>query len=293
MLAETDNKGVAWNRRNYRPLIISVALTGAVPQKQDYPLLPVTPKEIAEEAQKCAAEGAQVFHIHLRGRQGEPVHSKEDYQETFRLIRDVCGEVVICATTSSRGGHSIAERMAALRLDSPSLPEMASLTLGSFNFPQSVSLNPPEEIEALARLMKSKRVVPEIEVFEPGMLSYVRTLIDRGLLPPQPFINILLGNRGSSPLTAQSLSPFLNQVPENSEWALAGIGRFQQKAMLLGVALGGNIRIGMEDDPRGDGSGRWSNVLAVKNARAIADLAERPLATITETRARIGLEKRQ
>ena len=289
MLGESDSSGVAWNAKNYRNLIISVALTGAVPQKKDHTALPVTPQEIADAVEECAAEGAQVFHIHLRNAGGEPLQSQELYEETFALIRERCSEVVVCATTSSRGGAPLVERMASLDLPSALLPEMASLSLGSFNFPGVVSHNPPSEIEALAMAMRDRGVVPELEVFEPGMLSLAHLLISRGILPSKPVINILLGNKGSSALTAQGLSPFLAQLPNQSEWALAGIGRFQQKAMFLGVALGGNIRIGMEDDPVGDGSGQWSNLSAVRKAKAIAELAGRPLASFAETRARLGL----
>ena len=289
MLGETDTSGVAWNTKNYRNLIISVALTGAVPQKKDHTALPVTPQEIADAVEECAAEGAQVFHIHLRKPNGEPLQSRETYEETFSLIRERSPEVVLCSTTSSRGGAPLAERLASLELTPGLLPEMASLSLGSFNFPNVVSYNPPDEIEILATAIKARGVVPELEVFEPGMLTLAHLLINRKILPSNPVINILLGNKGSSALTAQGLSPFLAQLPNQSEWALAGIGRFQQKAMFLGVALGGNIRIGMEDDPVGDGSGQWSNLSAVRKAKAIAELAGRPLASIAETRTRFGL----
>jgi 3-keto-5-aminohexanoate cleavage enzyme len=276
-----------WNHRNYKPLIINVALTGAVPLKSDYPFLPITPEEIADDVKLCAERGAQVFHIHLRDESGNPTQDRKLFEETIQRIRQSSPGVLVCVTTSSRASKNVEERFAPLNLTGGAQPELASLSLGSFNFPTTISENSPAEIEQLAVAMKERGIMPELEVFEPGMLTTAHSLRSKGILPEKAVVNILLGNRGTSAATAQALTPFLSQLPEDAEWAVAGIGRFQRKTTMLGVALGGNVRIGMEDDPVGDESGNWSNVKAVELAVAMAELAGRPLASLEETRARL------
>jgi 3-keto-5-aminohexanoate cleavage enzyme len=285
--SETAPEGLPWNQHNYRPLIINVALTGAVPQKVEYPGLPVTPDEIAEDVQSCAALGAQVFHVHMRDDSGNPTQDGALFEETVLRIRQTSPGVLVCVTTSSRANKDIEQRSAPLLLTGAAKPELASLSLGSFNFPTTISENSPAEIEQLALAMKERGIMPELEVFEPGMLTAAHVLRSKGILPEKAVVNILLGNRGTSAATAQALTPFLSQLPQDAEWALAGIGRFQRKTTMLGVALGGNVRIGMEDDPVGDGSGAWSNVKAVELAVSMAKLAGRPLASLEETRSRL------
>lgn len=285
--AETARDQLAWNYRNYRPLIVNVALTGTVPQKVDHPALPVTPEEIAEEVRRCALQGAQVFHLHMRDGSGEPTQDQKLFEETILLIRDSAPDVMLCVTTSSRASKDLQDRLSPLLLTGKAKPDLASLSLGSFNFPASISKNSPSQIELLAQTMAEKGIVPELEVFEPGMLTTAHTLRANGFLPEKFIVNILLGNKGTSSATAQALNPFLSQLSDDSEWALAGIGRFQRKTMMMGIALGGNIRIGMEDDPVGDGSGTWSNEKAVQLAASMAELAGRPLATVEEARQRL------
>lgn len=135
--------------------------------------------------------------------------------------------------------------------------------------------------------MKERGIVPELEVFEPGMVNHSASLQRKGLLPARLVMNILLGNRGTSPATAQALTPFISRLSESTEWALAGIGRFQSKTTMLGISLGGNVRIGMEDDPAGDGSESWSNTKATKLAIQVCEVAMREIATPAEARLRM------
>lgn len=288
-MTEISHDGLPWNQRNYKELIINVAVTGAVPQKSAHEKLPITPSEIADDVEECAELGAQVFHLHMRDSEGLPTQSQRLFIQTIEKIRERNTEVLLCVTTSSRAGTTFEERIAPLELPLSLAPELASLSMGSFNFPSTISKNPPNEIVELAHMMKDRNIKPELEVFEPGMLTFGLSLQRKGLLTGPLVVNILLGNKGSSQLTAQALSPFLSQLPESSEWALAGIGRFQRKAILMGVALGGNVRVGMEDDPIGDGVGMWSNAKAVKLAIETARLAGRGLASCKSVRQRFGL----
>lgn len=286
-MRENGSDGLAWNTLNYRPAIINVALTGAVPRKKDFPNLPVNPQEISEDAIRCARLGAQVFHLHMRDKDDNNTQDVKLFRETILRIREKVPDVVVCVTTSSRASNSLEDRLAPLNLRGDARPDLASLSLGSFNFPKKVSLNSPEEIELLASAMKERGIVPELEVFEPGMVSHSQTLQKKGLLPERIVMNILLGNSGTSAATAQALTPFLSQLSETTEWALAGIGRFQRKATMLGISLGGNVRVGMEDDPLGDSSQSWSNVKSVELAIRVCEIAQREFATHLEARTRM------
>lgn len=286
-MIENGPDGLAWNTLNYGPAIINVALTGAVPSKKDFPNLPNTPSEIAAEVIRCAHLGAQVFHLHMRDEHDNNTQDQNLFSETILRIRHEVPEVLICVTTSSRASNSWEDRLGPLMLEGDAKPDLASLSLGSFNFPKTVSLNPPEEINLLASAMKERGIVPELEVFEPGMVDFSALLQRKDWLPATLVMNILLGNRGTSPATAQALVPFISQLSETTEWALAGIGRFQRKAIMLGISLGANVRVGMEDDPAGDGSLSWSNVKAVELAIQACEDAKREIATPMEARHRM------
>lgn len=129
------------------------------------------------------------------------------------------------------------------------MPDLASLSLGSFNFPESISNNPPSEIRDLLKVMNEVGVKPELEVFEPGMVSFARALELEGLLVGKKIFNVLLGNSGSSPFDLSSLGHFASVIPEEAEWAIAGIEGHQKDAIATGIAMGTNIRLGMEDAP--------------------------------------------
>ncbi len=273
----------------YEPMIVNVALTGAVPTKADNPTVPLTPEEIAADAITCAHAGASIVHVHVRDEEGRAVHRRDLYERTIGPIRDAVPELVICATTSSRVDPDIAARMTALDLEPSLRPEMASLTLGSFNFPRTVSSNPPDVIVMLLEAMQERGIKPELEVFELGMVNTLHVLRDRGVIPDPPYVNILLGSFGSAPAFAADLGHIVERLPAGARWAAAGIGIYQRPITMLAAAMGGNVRTGMEDNPRPSEAGHWSNVAAVELAVAAADLAGRSVATPAETRKALGL----
>lgn len=273
----------------YRPMIVNVALTGAVPGKDDNPLVPISPEEIAADAIACAEAGASVVHLHVRDEEGVPVHRRDLYERAIAPIREGAPEVAICVTTSSRVDPDPAARVVGLELEEALRPELASLTLGSFNFPNSISVNPPVTIVALLERMNELGVRPEFEVFEPGMVNTLHVLAERGLVPDPPVVNVLLGSMGSSPAFVGDLARIVEKLPPEAEWAAAGIGVFQRSMTIAAAIMDGNVRTGLEDNPRGDGAGRWGNVDAVLLAAEAAKLAGRPLASPAEARRRFGL----
>ena len=276
----------------YRPMIINVALSGAMVGRRDNAQVPLTPSEIIADVLACAAEGASVFHLHMRDEDGAPIHRRDLYEATLGGIREAAPELVLCVTTSSRVNADLAARVVGLDLDPAIRPEMASLTLGSFNFPRSVSNNPPEAIVALLTEMKRLGVKPELEVFELGMVNTLWALRERGLIDDPPVVNILLGSMGSAPAFVGDLGHLVERLPPGSEWAAAGIGIYQRPMTIAAAIMDGNVRTGLEDDPRGDGRKDWSNVHAVRLAVEAARLAGRPIATPREARERFGLPPR-
>jgi 3-keto-5-aminohexanoate cleavage enzyme len=157
-----------------------------VPTKADNPSLPVTPEEIAEDARRCYELGASILHLHARDGEGRPTYRKEAYAQIVAKVRERCPQAIVCVSTSGRVFKTFEERSQVLDLDGDLKPEMASLTLGSLNFPRQASVNEPEMIRRLAERMKERGIVPELEVFDWGMVDYARYLIERGLLEP-PF----------------------------------------------------------------------------------------------------------
>lgn len=275
--------------RPYEPMIINVAPTGAVPSKADNPSLPVTPAEIAADVLACAEAGATVFHLHMRDEAGDPVHRRDLYEETLGRIRATRPDLVLGVTTSSRVGSDLGARMIGLEVDPALRPEFASLSLGSFNFPRSVSVNPPAEIRALLTRMNELGIRPEFEVFEAGMVTMLWALRDEGLVPPLPSVNILLGSLGSAPAFVRDLAAIVDRLPPDAQWAAAGIGVFQRPMTIAAAVMGGNVRTGLEDNPGRHEPGTWTNVDAVRLAVRAADLAGRPVATSAQARERYGL----
>ena len=275
----------------YQPMVITVALTGAVPDKRHNHNVPLTPEEIANDAIRCADAGASVVHLHVRDEEGAPVHRRDLYERAIGAIRVKRSDLVICATTSSRVGSGFEARTTALDLDPDLRPDMASLTLGSFNFPRTPSVNPPTEIEALLERMRERDVVPEFEVFELGMVNTLWALAERGLVPDRPVVNVLLGSMGAAPAFVGDLAHIVDRLPGGAEWAAAGIGIFQRPMVIAAAVMGGNVRTGLEDNPSVPDR-HITNVDAVELAVRAAALAGREVATTAEARRRFGLPDR-
>jgi len=272
-------------------MIVNVALTGAVPSKQDSPFLPVSPEEIAADAIECGKAGAAIVHIHVRDEGGLPVHRRDLFERAIAPIRAELPELIICVTTSGRVDPSVGGRMVGLDLDPSVRPDMASLTLGSFNFPTTVSINPPSLVEDLLRRMIEQGIKPELEVFELGMVNTAHILIEKDLIASPAYFNILLGSLGAAPAFVGHLAAIVDRLPADAEWAAAGIGAFQRPMVVAAAVMGGNVRTGMEDSPRHAGK-PVSNLEAVTFARNAAELVGRPLATPSEARQRLDLPSR-
>jgi uncharacterized protein (DUF849 family) len=272
-------------------LIINFTPTGMLPTRAMTPHVPLATDDILRDVERCRELGASIVHVHARRPDGAPSQRPEDVAPIVEGIRHIDPELVVCVTCSGRVEPSLQARAAVLDLTGSAKPDMASLTLGSHNFARQASVNAPDVIRGLAERMREREIVPELEVFEPGMLALARHLAERGTLSAPHYVNILLGNPGTAPATPALLAAFLSVMPPQTTWALAGIGRHQLDAALLAIATGGHVRVGLEDNIWFD-RGRTrlaTNAELVARVAAAAELAERPLSTPARTRERLGL----
>lgn len=229
-------------------LIINLCPTGMVPTRADTPHVPLTPEEVAADVRRCAELGVSIVHVHPRDESGLPTQSASRARDFLAAVRAAAPEVILCATTSGRVVPDLEPRAAVLDLDGDARPEMASLTLGSMNFPRQASINSPDTIKGLAQRMRERGIVPEWEVFELGMIDFAHYLRAHGLLADPVYANILLGSLGTLAATRQNLVLAAERLPAGSIWAGAGIGRFQLEVNTLAIDMGGHVRVGLEDN---------------------------------------------
>lgn len=275
------------------PLIVNLCPTGMVVMKETCPDIPITPRDIAHDVYRCYNAGASLFHLHAREQDQSPTWKSSTFEEIISETKNLCPNVVIVVTTSGRNWSEFEKRSECLHINGLCKPDMASLTLGSVNFPNQASANAPELIKSLALNMSENNIVPELEVFDSGMANYARHLIQKGILKPPYYFNILLGLHGAASLSPLSIGSILAQLPEGATWALAGIGRYQLAANVASVALGGHVRVGLEDNPYFDWRNKkpTSNVKLVDRVVKIAREYGREPATPMEARTIIGLDQ--
>ncbi len=226
-------------------LIINFTPTGMIPTKARNPHVPISVSEIVEEVHEAFELGITMVHLHARDEESQaPTHKKEVYGRILEGLRKYCPELVMGVSLSGRSVSSVELRSEVLQL----LPDMGSLTLSSLNFPNQASINAPETIEGLIEKMKHYGVKPELEAFDLGMINYAKYLIRKSLLKAPFYFNIILGNIAGLQLDFLHLGTAIRDLPEGSLWAAGGIGRAQLGANSLAIAMGGGVRVGLEDN---------------------------------------------
>jgi uncharacterized protein (DUF849 family) len=228
--------------------VLSLCPTGIVPTREMSRHVPLTPEAVASDVASCLPLGVNAVHLHARNERGENCNQPETYARFIEAVRSISEDVVICASCSGRIDPSLRARSAVLDLDGDLRPDMASLTLGSMNFPRSASINSPDVIIGLAEKMQERGIRPELEIFDIGMMNFAHYLINRGYLEPPYLFNILLGNPCTSQADPLHLGAILREMPDEAIWAVGGIGHHQSTAVTLGLASGGGVRIGLEDN---------------------------------------------
>ncbi len=274
-----------------KKLIINAALTGNVPTKSDTPHIPISPDEIIADARRCFSAGATFFHVHARDEDGRPSCRKELFEEIVSGIRKHCPGAVICLTTSGRIFKDYESRSRVLGLEDELRPEFASLTLGSMNFPNEASVNPPDVVKKLANGMLSKGIRPELEVFDTGMVNYAIYLSRKGFLRAPFHFNLFFGLLGTMPARMVDLCHLVNSLPADSTWCAAGGGRFQLPVNLSAMVMGGHVRVGLEDNLYYDyeKTELATNEALVRRVAGLAKQMQRPVATPAEAREILGL----
>jgi 3-keto-5-aminohexanoate cleavage enzyme len=272
-------------------VILTVATTGAWPQKKDNPGIPLQPPEIAEEICNCWKAGASVAHIHVRDDNNQSSMSFEKFQQTVKIVREKC-DIVINLTTS--GGLGIADEI-RMKPFIELKPEMASYDCGSMNWLHTaVFENSPKFLEKLGLAMQENNVKPEIEVFDSGMVYNALYYLKKGILKAPLHFQLCLGAAGGMDATVENLVYIRNLLPPDSTWTAFGIGKAHLPILYSSLALGGHIRVGMEDNIfYGKGRLAKSNVEFVERAKRIIAEIGKEVATPDETRKILNLKNIQ
>lgn len=271
---------------NTGKLIINAAITGAVLNKSDCPHLPVTITEIVDCACRAREAGAAIIHLHARNTDESSSADPDVYTEIVERIRDAT-DLIVCVSLSGRFEQDPATRASWLA----ARPDMASLTVGSMNFKTQPSVNPPDTICYLARKIHEAGAIPEIEIFETGFINYANYLIQKGVLHPPHYFNLILGSLGSAPLSLTGLGHMVSLLPEGALWAVGGLGRFQLDANVMAIAAGGHVRVGLEDNIYYDRGRKdmTDNLRLINRIASIAGEMGRSTASPAEVRQLLGM----
>lgn len=268
--------------------MISVAITGSLPSKEQNPAVPITPSEQIESTHEAFEAGAALVHVHVRDDAGRPSSDPGRFQRVQEGVRKHCPGMIIQFSTGGRG-RKLEERGAMLWLR----PDMASLATGSVNFPSSIYENPPDFVQALAREIAAHGAKPEVEVFDAAMLYNAAELLKAGLLKPPAHVQFVLGLQNALPARRELLVFLigeLNALLPGATWTAAGMGRHQLTVNRWALELGGHCRTGLEDNIRFDPSR-----LAASNAELVQRVAElcaehgRQVASPAQARALLSL----
>jgi 3-keto-5-aminohexanoate cleavage enzyme len=271
-----------------QPCVISVAITGSLPTKQQNPAVPITPSEQIESTHEAYEAGAALVHIHVRDAEGRPSSDPERFAAVQEGVRKHCPDMIIQFSTGGRG-RKLEERGAMLHLR----PDMASLATGSVNFPTSIYENPPDFVESLAKAIADHGAKPEVEIFDVAMLYTAVEMVKSGLLAAPAHVQFVLGLKNALPARRELLEFLVRELGElmpGATWTAAGMARHQLTVNHWALELGGHCRTGLEDNIRYD-----QTRLAASNAELVQRVAEltlehgRRVATAAEARQLLGL----
>lgn len=273
-------------------LIVNFTPTGMIPTKDMTPHVPISVSEIIEDVHRVNELGITMVHLHARDAiTGKPSYEKEIYADIIAGIRKFAPDLVICVSLSGRDFSELEKRSDALQLEGDLKPDMGSLTLSSLNFNATASINSPQMVQDLARIMKEKGIVPELEVFDAGMINYAKYLKRKNLLQPPYYFNLLFGNIACAQADILHTGVMINDLPDDSLWSLAGIGNSQLKMNSLSIAFGGGVRVGLEDNIWYDTARTKlaTNLEFIERIHIIAKANERQIMTPKEFRSKMNL----
>jgi len=271
-----------------KPCIVCVAITGSVPRKKDNPAVPISVDEQIASTREAFEAGASIAHLHVRNDDETPSSDPERFARLQEGIRAHCPGMIVQFSTGGRSGSGKSRGgMLPLR------PDMASLTVGSNNFPTRVYENPPDLVEWLAAEMTEHGITPEIEAFDLSHIHQAVALKQAGRLPGRLYVQFVMGVKNAMPADRETFDFYvrtLERLAPGTEWCAAGIGRHQLELNEWSIAAGGHARTGLEDNVRLDRERLApSNAALVQRAAALCERYERPVATAVEAREILGL----
>lgn len=278
-------------------VIISAALSGAITTRDQCPAIPYTPQEMAQEAKRAYEAGAAIVHIHARTDDGFPDWSVETFQRIKDEIKALCPEVILNFSTGAVG-VAREDRIAHIQQVKP---DIAALNMGSMNYAiyssarkkfyhDHVFANPFGDILFFLESMNAVGVRPELECFDTGHIGNTAPLIDLGVLKAPYEFSFIMGVLGGIPATAENLANQKRNLPPNASWQVIGIQRQQWQMVAAALTLGGNVRVGLEDNfylPTGE-MARSNGELVAAAVSLVRQMGKEP-ASVSETRAMLGL----
>lgn len=271
-------------------VIVTAALTGAMTPKELNENIPLTPEEIAKDAYACWRAGAAMVHLHVRDDNGIGEMNKEKFEEVIRLIRNYedCDVIINCTTAGEKDAPDEKRLAHVKELDGI---EMASYDAGSFNWmPAGVHTNSPQFLEELGNICTERDIKPEYEIFDTGMMGIVDHFVGQGNLKTPGQYCFVLGVNGGMEATVENLLFLKNKLPAGSTWSAFGIGKGHLPIMYATLAMGGHVRVGLEDNVYYSKGVKASNVMLVDRAvRVIKEFGKEP-ATAAEAREILGLK---
>lgn len=272
-------------------IVINFTPTGMLPTKKDTPYVPISPEEIIEDVRRAYLLGITMVHLHARDENGLPSHRKEIYARIIQGIREFAPELIICVSTSGRILNTLETRSEVLDLEGELKPDMASLTMSSLNFNRSASINDPKMIFDLATIMKDKKILAEIEVFDLGMINYIHYLVKKDLLNGSFYVNFILGNIASAQTDLLHIGSMIKDLPDKTVLSIGGVGNQQLNANALAISMNYGIRIGLEDNIWFDQERTKlaTNLELVQRAHHIIKSMNKEVLTSKELREILGL----
>ena len=271
-----------------KPCIICVAITGSVATKADNPAVPITISEQVESTHAAFEAGASIVHCHVRSENGKPSSDPERFAQLIEGISKYCEGMIIQLSTGGRSGSG-KDRGGML----PLKPDMASLTVGSNNFPTRVYENPPYLVDWLAKEMHKYDIKPEIEAFDLSHIHHAALMKRDGRLSGRIYVQFVMGVKNAMPTDKDVFDYYIKTVERllpSAEWCAAGIGANQLVVNEWCVSQGGHTRTGLEDNVRLDKTTLApSNAALVKRVVDLCDKYERPVATWSQARKILDL----
>ena len=270
-----------------QPVMITAAMVGAEVTREQQPYLPITPAEIIASAVECYEAGASIIHIHVRDEAGNATQDAGLFREVVEGIRARC-PVITQVSTGGAVWMSAEERLQSIEC----APDMATLTTGTVNFGNDVFMNNRGLVETFARRLRECGIVPEIEVFDTGMIDEALRLRGMGLISDPLHFDFVMGVPGGIGPDPAHLVHMVRSLPPGSSWSVAGMGRHQLTLATIALALGGNVRVGFEDNIYyRKGQLARSNAELVARVSRIATELDRPVATPDQAREMLQLHR--